>query len=348
MRPLFERSFHLAPSMCFALWVLVLGLAPVHALSYLGGTNQFSGGFSPGNAPYGGFGGGSCTAQRTPVIFIHGNGDESKNWDFPSSTGVPSVYDALKADGYNDCELFGLTWLSPSAQGTPQLNAHQSSQGDRVADFIWDVLAYTGSSQVDIVGHSMGVTVSLEAIDANGLWSSVRRFVAISGGMRGLSSCLAVGNANPLAATCGSQNVWISDYFGFYPHSWWTWNPRMGNGGFRDVPSGKSTRFYSLRADIHDQVLCGTTSSISGCGNSALFDSRSNVISQLDIGHGSTATGLDFDFSDWTIFNIAGGDANGVGHFRSRNNAGQLLINMLRSSCSGTGCCSGYSAPCGP
>lgn len=348
MRPLSQRLFRLAPSMCLALWVLVLGLAPVHALSYLGGANQFSGGFSPSNAPYGGFGGGSCTAWRTPVIFIHGNGDESKNWDFPSSTGVPSVYDALKANGYNDCELFGITWLSPSAQGTPQLNAHQSSQGDRVADFIWDVLAYTGSSQVDIVGHSMGVTVSLEAIDANGLWSSVRRFVAISGGMRGLSSCLAVGNANPLAATCGSQNVWISDYFGFYPHSWWTWNPRMGNGGFRDLPSGKSTRFYSLRADIHDQVLCGTTSSISGCGNSALFDSRSNVISQLDIGHGSTATGLDFDFSDWTIFNIAGGDADGVGHFRSRNNAGQLLINMLRSSCSGTGCCGGYSAPCGP
>lgn len=317
------------------------------ALSYLGGSHQFAGGFSPGNAPYGGFGGGSCTASRTPIVFVHGNGDEAKNWDYPSSTDAASVYDALRADGYSDCELFGITWLSSGQRASPQLNAHQSSQGNRIADFLWDVKAYTGSSQVDIVGHSMGVTVALEGIDANGLWSSIRRFVGISGGMRGLASCYAVGYANALAPTCGSQNLYLSDYFGFYPHSWWVWNPRLGNGGFRDLPSGKGTLFYTLRADVHDQVLCGTASSYPGCGGTALFDSRSNVKSQLDIGHGSTAVGLDFDFSDWTIFNLAGGDADGVGHFRSRNNAGRLLINMLRTSCTGTGCCSGYGAPCG-
>jgi hypothetical protein len=37
------------------------GTLPAAALDYAGGSNQFAGGFSPSNAPYGGFGGGSCT-----------------------------------------------------------------------------------------------------------------------------------------------------------------------------------------------------------------------------------------------------------------------------------------------
>ena len=319
----------------------------VDALSYTGGSNQFAGGFQPSNAPYGGFGGGSCTASRTPVIFLHGNGDEAKNFDFPSSTGVASVYDAFKAAGYNDCELFGLQWLSSSERNAPQLNYHKPSKADLIADFIWDVKAYTGSSQVDIVSHSLGVTMGLFAVDEDNLWSSVRRFVGIAGGMRGLTSCWWVGYANALYPTCGSQNIYNSDIFGLYPHSWSTWNPRMGNGGFRDYPSGKNTHFYTIGADIHDQILCGAASSVSGCGNSARFDSRSNVRSQLDVGYGTPAAGLDFDLSDWTIYNLAGGDANGVGHFRAKNNTGKILVNMLTTSCTGTGCCSGYGDVCG-
>ena len=36
-----------------------------------------------------------------------------------------------------------------------------------------------------------------------------------------------------------------------------------------------------------------------------------------------------------------------VGHFRSKNNTGKIQLNMLTTSCSGTGCCSGYGAACG-
>ncbi|MBU1239347.1 hypothetical protein KJ865_06525 [Myxococcota bacterium] len=43
------------------------------------------------DAPHGGFGGGDCTVTHVPVIFIHGNGDEAKNWDYPNSTGVPAA-----------------------------------------------------------------------------------------------------------------------------------------------------------------------------------------------------------------------------------------------------------------
>ncbi|MEM8963615.1 MAG: lipase [Acidobacteriota bacterium] len=317
------------------------------ALDVNGGSQQFAGGFAP-YAPYGGFGGGSCMASKTPVVFIHGNGDQATSFDLPNSTGAPSVYEAFRAAGYNDCELFGITWLSSTERLTPQLNYHRPSKADLIADFLWDVKAYTGSSQVDVIGHSLGVTMSLFAVEEGGLWSSLRRFIGIAGGMRGLATCFYVGNANPSAPTCGSQNVFDPDIFGLYPHSWWTWNPRLGNGGFRDEPAGRSTLFYTLSADIHDEVLCGLASPYSGCGATARFDGYSNVEAQLDVGFGTPAYGLDFDFTDWSVFNVLGGDADGVGHYRALGNTGQIQVNMLTTSCTGTGCCAGYGDPCGP
>jgi len=160
-----KRLLYLIPIMA------LLVPAAVPALDYQGGANQLAGGFQPSNAPWGGFGGGSCTASKTPVVFLHGNGDEAKNWDLPTSTGAASVYDAFKAAGYNDCELFGLNWLSPSERGLPQHNYHQPAKADLIADFLWDVKAYTGASQVDVVAHSLGVTMALFAIDDGSLWT---------------------------------------------------------------------------------------------------------------------------------------------------------------------------------
>lgn len=326
--------------------LLLAGSVPALALDHAGAARQFAGGFSPRNAPYGGFGGGSCTAARTPVVFVHGNGDLALNWDYPPVTGVASVYQAFRAAGYNDCELFGLTWLSESERGAPQQNYHKRSKAAMLRDFVQDVKTYTGKTKVDVVAHSMGVTEALHGLDYGSLWGSVRRFVAISAAMRGLASCGWVGYANPYYPVCGSQNVYDSQVFGLYPHGGWSWNPRLGDGGFRDQPSGRSTQFYSLRAGYHDQVLCSTTSFYAGCDTSALFDAYPNVVAQLDVGDGSSAIQMDYDFADWTVFNSAGGDLDGVGHFRARNNTGRILVNMLTTSCTGTGCCSGYSGRC--
>lgn len=336
-----------APLVALAVAVLLLLAAtPAAAVTYTGSDSQFAGGFSPSNAPWGGFGGGSCTASRTPVVFLHGNGDTAQNWDYPPSTGGDSVYEAFRAAGYNDCELFGLNYLSPSERSLPQLNYHDPETADRVRDFILDVLAYTGRSQVDVVAHSLGVTVAIHGIDYGNLWSKVRRFVGISGGLRGLASCYYVGYANPAATTCGSQNVFNSNIFGFYPHSWYSWNPNMGNGGYRDKPGGKATRFYTLHAGYRDQVACSTASYYSGCYTTALFDSSSSVKAQLDVGAGSTAAQIDFDFSDWSPYNLGGGDSDGVGHFRAKNNTGVIQVNMLTTGCTGTACCAGYGGAC--
>jgi hypothetical protein len=207
-------------------------------------------------------------------------------------------------------------------------------------------LTYTGKSQVDVVAHSMGATVGIHGIDSGNLWGSVRKFIAISGGMRGLSYCYWAGYANPLITTCGSQNVFDSNLFGFFPHVAPGYNPKMGDGGYRDKPSGKATWFYTLRSGYHDQIACSTLSFYTGCGDTAKFDTYSNVKAQLDVGAGSTAAQVDYDFSDWSVFNTGGGDLDGVGHFRAKNNTGVIQKNMLTTTCTGTGCCAGYAGIC--
>src|SRR5262249_61709985 len=175
------------------------------------------GGVRRGNGAEGGFGGGNCVASRTPVIFVHGNTVNATFIARPSASGVPTVYDTLKAAGYNDCELFGITYLSPSEQAQEPLNYHTGTKAARIRDFINDVKAYTGKSKVTILAHSMGVTVALHGITFGGLWGSIDTFVNVAGGLRGLSSCLSVGFANPAFPTCGSQNVFDSNTLVFWP-----------------------------------------------------------------------------------------------------------------------------------
>lgn len=316
-------------------------------LDYTGPSAQFYGTFVPPASTLGGFGGGLCTPTRVPVVFVPGNGEPSRNWDYPSPAG-PSVYERFRDAGYQPCELFGVDYLTPAEQAAGQDNFHEPSKTDAIAEFIAAVLAHTGASQVDLVTHSMGVTMSLQALETHGsVANQVRRFIGIGGAMRGLSSCLYVGPANPLAPTCGSAHWFASGVFGFHPHSWWTPNPKMADGGLRDTPRRLThIEFYTLRADVHDQIACTTATFVPGCGLTSTFDSRSNVRAQLDVGAGSTAARLDYDFSDWSPYVAGAGDVDGVGHFRSKTATGQIMVQMLTTSCQGASCCGSYPGAC--
>jgi hypothetical protein len=323
-----------------------------------GTQTQYAGGFSPG-VGYGGFGGGSCTATKTPVIFIHGNGDNAISLDMPpgyvSGYGTPanSVYDELKARGYNDCEIFGVTYLSSSEQGSPQYNYHSSSKYSIIKTFIDKVKAYTGKTQVDIISHSMGVSMSLASLHYYGNWSSVRKFVNIAGGIRGLYSCYYTGYANAYATTCGSQNVYNSYTFGFFPEGWyygvWITNNWTGTGtskSLRQAPQYRTgVSFYTISAGYKDQIHCATASFWTGCDLGSKFSSTtSNVKSQINIGAGSNAAQADYDWADGMPYNAGGGDSSsGVGHFRAKTNAGAVIQRMLLTTCTGIDCASQYT-----
>jgi pimeloyl-ACP methyl ester carboxylesterase len=316
---------------------------------------QYAGGFDV-QIGYGGFGGGDCTASKTPVIFIHGNGDRAINWDSPVVGAVEgylpparSVYGELKQQGYNDCELFGITYLSAAEQESAELNYHRPDKYKIINDFIKAVKAYTGKDQVDLVAHSLGVSMTLAALKYHDSWGSVRRFVNIAGGIRGLNSCLYVGFANVLVPTCGSQNAFDSYIFGFYPDAntglgYNRWTGAGGEYSLRSTPLYHSeVSFYTLHAGEQDEIHCSTLEGRHDCANGSLFERRPNVKAQLDLGAGSTASKLDFNFSDRSPWNIMGGDTDGIGHFKVKNNSGQILYAILNIDCEGLACKGHYA-----
>jgi hypothetical protein len=288
----------------------------VQGVIYNGASNQFAGGFNPSNAPDGGFGGGSCVATRTPVIFVHGNSVNATFFAKPSTSGAPSVYDTLKAAGYNDCELFGITYLSPSEQAARQLNFHTSTKAARIRDFIKAVKAYTGKSKVNILAHSMGVTVALHGITFGSLWGSIDTFVNVAGGLKGLSSCLSVGFANPAFPTCGSQNLFDSNTFGFWPDgAAGASNPRTGTSasvGFPREPERRpAVRFFTISGGSSDEIVGG---------DQCKFNASTALKAQINVG---------------------------VDHLSSFTNTGAIMNTMLNSACTGTACCAGYAGSCG-
>lgn len=325
-------------------------------------TSQYAGGFNPGTG-YGGFGGGNCTTTRTPVVFLHGNGDLATSFDLPPgavqgyATPPRSVYAELKAAGYNDCELFGVNYLSDIERANPQVNYHEPFTYGVIKTFIDRVKAWTGKPQVDIVAHSLGSTMALATIKYYGYQGSIRRFINIGGGIRGLQTCLYTGYQSPYAPTCNAEAwVWPYNYytFGLYPSSGvvgygynrWTGS---GSGSLRSLPaSWTAIRFYTISAGLQDEVHCFTTAPAGSCASGALFNARSNVIAQVDVGHGDSSYAFDWDWSDGSPYNAGGGDTSGgIGHFRSLSNSGVIIRNMLTTSCS-SNCASGYAGVYGP
>ncbi len=323
-----------------------------------GSQNQYAGGFNP-QTGFGGFGGGSCTATRTPVVFIHGNVDNATSWDAPpgkvNGFAAPprSVYAEMKARGYNDCELFGITYLSDEERKLDNVgkNYHQPAKYQIIRDFINAVKTYTGKPKVDIVAHSLGVSQSLAAIHYYHLDGSVRRFVNIGGALKGLYSCYQTGFSNPVAPTCNSQNLIDENVFGFFPEGFvgllWVPNNWTGSGtskSLRQAPKyHPATQFYTISASRKDELICSSTASTSDCGKLSRFDAARNVKAQLNIGAGKDAAHVDLDWSDNSPFNLMGGDSsNGIGHFHSKDNAGSLIQRMLLTDCTGLGCAADY------
>ena len=320
---------------------------------------QFSDNFvDQGKYTDGGFGGGNCQANKVPIVFLHGNGDNAVGWALPPSIQpdnyprVPfSVYESFKQAGYNDCELFGLTYLSNTQRQSPQLNYNDAVTQQTINQFIEDVLIYTGKNKINIVAHSLGGSLAISSLHKYQAWNKVDRFINIGGAIRGLQSCLYTGYANALVPTCGSQNFYQANTFGLYPDNGslsplWGKNAWTGDNdslSMRDFPSQIfGSRFYSLTAGLHDQIHCTTMSGQRTCAYGALFTPNSNVKAQLQLGAGTTASALDFNFSDSSPYNLSGGDLDGVGHFNSKINSGAILVEMLTSDCEGVACANSY------
>jgi hypothetical protein len=101
--------------------------------------------------------------------------------------------------------------------------------------------------------------------------------------------------------------------------------------------------FYTLHAGQHDEIHCTTVRGWDDCSKGALFEKTPNVRAQLNLGAGSRASQVDWNLSDGSPWNQMGGDTDGVGHFKVRNNSGQVLHTMLGTECQGVACKGRYT-----
>ncbi len=172
--------------------------------------------------------------SRQPVVFIHGNSDKALGTMFGQS-GWTASRDYFLSNGYTNAELYGFTWGDANAMASANQD-HSYKTLSHIRAFIEAVKSYTGATKVDVVTHSMGVTLARKAIlggtgddSVVGVYDlgdpisdCVDTFVGIAGANRGLVSCYQCAGS---VATCSNSN-------GLYP-GYLMWG--MGPFGVSDI-----------------------------------------------------------------------------------------------------------------
>lgn len=194
--------------------------------------------------------------NNQPVIFVHGNSDKALG-DDPGQTGWTNSISYFRSQGYKRAELYAITWGPASAlQSANQY--HSKPYLERIRAFIQAVKEYTGATEVDVIGHSMGVTLARKAIKGgvgrdllNGgnynlgePLTFVDTFVGIAGGNQGLANCY-YSSGTP---TCGATN-------GFYPgYAYGGWGMSRFLRELNAQPSIEAEHIYSIWS-TEDQLV---------------------------------------------------------------------------------------------
>ena len=139
--------------------------------------------------------GAAGAVSRTPVIFLHGNNDTPFATACNPFGRIHALAQHLADNGYATSELWGLGYQGdqcdlPGEQTLRSRIAHTNAANvPDLRRFVRAVLAYTGAKEVDIVAHSLGVTLAREWLRQDNAYRQVRRFVAIDGPNGGIINC---------------------------------------------------------------------------------------------------------------------------------------------------------------
>ncbi len=129
------------------------------------------------NNPLSGWGG-SGEVQRRPVVFIHGNGTNAGSWI--------TFGEYLLDQGYAPSELWAISYLDFLAGDSANSNIHNLED---IEAFLSAVLSYTGSGQIDLICHSLGVTIGRAWMKTYDSYPLVAHFVGIAGANHGVAFC---------------------------------------------------------------------------------------------------------------------------------------------------------------
>jgi len=142
-----------------------------------------------------GFGSNIGRVEHVPVIFLHGNNDSP----YPTACNpfgrVQAFAQFFLDHGYHPSELWGLGYQGDQCD-LAQDNTIRSGISHTTAaavpllrQFVQAVLDFTGAKRVDIVAHSLGVTVAREWMLQDNAYRTVRALVAIDGPNHGIIDC---------------------------------------------------------------------------------------------------------------------------------------------------------------
>jgi pimeloyl-ACP methyl ester carboxylesterase len=159
----------------------------------------------------------SDTIDKDPVIFIHGNGDFAIGTPGQEFNGWVDSITYFMSQGYKESELYATTW-GPANPMMVSQQYHSYDYLNYLRNFVEAVINYTNATKIDVIAHSMGVTLGRKVIKGGtgtdgqsynlgpSLASYVDTFLGLSGANYGLVACQYA----TLLPTCGTTN-------GFYP-----------------------------------------------------------------------------------------------------------------------------------
>lgn len=135
-----------------------------------------------------------CTPDRSrrPVVFVHGTTEDAWFWRAAPNSATANVRNEFIKGGWCPSQLWAISYTGAKGYFT-----YNDINADEVAEFILAVRRYTSAPKVDVVAHSLGVTVVRKAaLVHRELYKRVGRFVAIAGANHGTTTCRGVGTAN--------------------------------------------------------------------------------------------------------------------------------------------------------
>lgn len=200
-----------------------------------------------------GFAATSALACVDSVVLVHGNTSSPASWD--------NTYVELRARGVPAGQIFRPAWGTSCAA----CNDHNGSEETPVINAIVDALAASCTGKIDVIGHSMGVTLAAKQIAEHGLAGQVNTFVGVAGAWRGLWTC-GVYPWNVWNSTCGRWGLSVSN-----PFLEWLDGRALG------------ARVYSIKSWI-DQVVCATGTCLVGGVHSSRITGETGTLS-FSLGH---------------------------------------------------------------
>lgn len=184
-------------------------------------------------------------ACRDAVVMVHGNGGDAADWH--------NTYNELLNRGYAAQDIFRPEWGSSCVA----CNNHSGSEEVPVANALLDALNQSCTGKIDILGHSMGVTLAMKQVIDLGLQNDVEDFVAIAGAVRGLHSC-GYYPFNVYTSTCGYWGLSIGSPFLY---------------SIKNKPI--ANRVYSMKS-WSDQVVCLGGCTVGGIHSSSIWGEQAS------------------------------------------------------------------------